>query len=294
MPQPAHLLPLLAIFAAASTVSLAAPKALTAIPNCQIQATSWGDGDSFQVIPPTGEPFTIRLYGADALECKGTDESDARRLRDQRRYFGIAQCGKTTGESIQIAKGFGEQATKEAFRFASAGVTIHTTFADARGDGRFKRFYGFVSNPEGRDLAEHLVSVGLARAFGVNRTTPDGRSHKEYGSHLDDLELRAAAARRGIWSLTDWDALPEERRDYRQEQEEIDETLGRVAIAPGEQVDINAAPRDKLMRLPSVGEITANRIIEHRPYLKAEDLLEVPGIGQGTLKKLLPFVVLTP
>jgi DNA uptake protein ComE-like DNA-binding protein len=37
--------------------------------------------------------------------------------------------------------------------------------------------------------------------------------------------------------------------------------------------------------------VTANRIIESRPYAKLEDLTEVSGIGKQTLQKLAPFLV---
>ena len=45
------------------------------------------------------------------------------------------------------------------------------------------------------------------------------------------------------------------------------------------------------MKLPGVKEVTANRIIEARPFAKLEDLNEVIGIGKQTLLKLEPFLV---
>lgn len=55
-------------------------------------------------------------------------------------------------------------------------------------------------------------------------------------------------------------------------------------------INPNTAARDELMKLPGVGEVTANRIIESRPYSKPEDLLEVSGIGKQTLLQLEPFL----
>ena len=46
------------------------------------------------------------------------------------------------------------------------------------------------------------------------------------------------------------------------------------------------------MLLPGVGEITANHIIEARPYKVPRDLLDVDGIGPKTLEKLQPFIQL--
>jgi DNA uptake protein ComE-like DNA-binding protein len=45
------------------------------------------------------------------------------------------------------------------------------------------------------------------------------------------------------------------------------------------------------MKLPGVGEVTANRIIEARTFSKLEDLDEVDGIGKQTLLRLAPFLV---
>ena len=55
-------------------------------------------------------------------------------------------------------------------------------------------------------------------------------------------------------------------------------------------VDINAADKDALMDLPSVGEVIAERIIAARPFSTVDDLLRVEGIGEGTLDKLRPLV----
>ena len=171
--------------------------------------------------------------------------------------------------------------------------TVTTAFADARGDGRFKRIYAFVETSSGEDLASLLVSRGLARAFGVCRRRSMNISADEYRERLKDLELKAATAEKGIWAFTDWDALPGERRAEREEEEEL--ALARKsAIPPPLSIDPNTANRDLLMQLPGIGEQLANRIIESRasgPYRQANDLLRITGIGTGTLKKLQPFLL---
>ncbi len=48
-------------------------------------------------------------------------------------------------------------------------------------------------------------------------------------------------------------------------------------------IDINSADAALLTSLPGVGEKTAERIIESRPYRSIEDLLNVEGIGEKTL-----------
>lgn len=59
-------------------------------------------------------------------------------------------------------------------------------------------------------------------------------------------------------------------------------------------VDLNRASSDDLQQLPRVGPVTAEKIIAHReqhgPFTSVEQLLEVPGIGEGTLSGLRDLV----
>jgi DNA uptake protein ComE-like DNA-binding protein len=170
--------------------------------------------------------------------------------------------------------------------------TVHTAFADARGDSNYKRVYAFVVTAEGTDLAGDLVSIGLARAFGVYRSTFDERSAEEYRAYMKDLELRAATSKKGIWAKTNWDTLPEERRVQRQEDEELQAAIGNAKVDVGAKIDPNRAPQSDLMKLPGVGEVMAKRIIQARPYSRIEDLRKVSGIGQKTWEKLQPYLVI--
>ncbi len=261
---------------------------------CKLVSTSWADGDSFLIEAPDGKQLTLRLYGADCIEWHVTDESDARRLREQRRYFGISGSPDRPRESIELAKDMGKAAAEETARALAMPFTIHTSFADARGDGKHQRVYAFVTTADGEDLSARLVRLGLARAFGVYREAPDKTPKAEYEEQLNDLELQAARLGKGIWAKTDWKALPDERRLERQDNAELAEATGDTALPEGEKIDPNTAARDELMRLPGVGEKMANRIIEGRDYHKLEDLDRVEGIGPGTLKKLKPHLELKP
>ena len=61
-------------------------------------------------------------------------------------------------------------------------------------------------------------------------------------------------------------------------------------------ININTATALELEALPSVGPSTAKAIVSFRtkngPFSKAEDLLKVPGIGDGKLAAMKPFVAL--
>ncbi len=267
-----------------------AQRPLTKLENCIFVPTPWADGDSFLIKTADGAEHTIRLYGADCVEWHVNDETDARRLREQRRYFGISEMGETAADSIELAKGFGQTAAVRTAQLMSNRFTLYTAFADARGDGKHPRIYGFIRLDDGRDLAGVLVEEGLARAFGVYRASPGGESKDEYQDAMRDLELQAAKRGNGIWRATNWEALPVERRQQRQEDADLRKGLGKPELSEDFMLDPNTAARDDLLKLPGVGEIMANRIIEARPFTKIDDLLDVPGIGPSTLEKLRPHL----
>jgi competence protein ComEA len=63
---------------------------------------------------------------------------------------------------------------------------------------------------------------------------------------------------------------------------------------PAHPVDLNTATRTELLQLPRVGPRTAERILAfrqaHGPFLRAEELMAVKGIGEKTFTRLQPFI----
>jgi competence protein ComEA len=254
---------------------------------CTRVEVEWADGDSFPVKFPDGQTRTVRLYGADCLEMHVQgDESNARRLRDQRRYFGISD--------ISVAKTQGVKAKEETTKLLEKPFTVWTSFADGRGDARYNRIYAFVTTAAGDDLTAALVKLGMARAYGVVRAGPDGKSAEEWRDELKDLELQAAKLGKGAWSFTDWEKLPGARKEARAEEAEISVAQNGKRTDNTKPLDPNKAARDELMTLPMIGEKTAAAIIEGRPYKAIEELSRVQGIGPKTLEKLKPFLEIGP
>jgi competence ComEA-like helix-hairpin-helix protein len=63
--------------------------------------------------------------------------------------------------------------------------------------------------------------------------------------------------------------------------------------APARPVNLNAAPKGELTKLPGVGEKTAEAIIERRthiPFRRIEDIMEVKGIGEKKFEKMKPYL----
>jgi competence protein ComEA len=60
------------------------------------------------------------------------------------------------------------------------------------------------------------------------------------------------------------------------------------------KINVNTANSKELQRLPEVGKVTAERIIEYRttvkPFAAPEDLLKVKGIGAKTLDKIRDLI----
>ena len=64
------------------------------------------------------------------------------------------------------------------------------------------------------------------------------------------------------------------------------------------RVDINAAGVEELTKLPGIGQQVAKRIVayreEHGPFEKAEDLMNVRGIGEKSFLKLQSRITVGP
>ena len=100
------------------------------------------DGDSF-LVEANGKSFRVRLYFVDCPEISTNTKSDARRVREQTRYFGVS-------EATRIIH-FGNEAKSFVDRILGEPFTVHTAFASALGRSSKGRVYGFITTADGNE-----------------------------------------------------------------------------------------------------------------------------------------------
>ncbi|MHC1736998.1 MAG: ComEA family DNA-binding protein [Ignavibacteriaceae bacterium] len=70
----------------------------------------------------------------------------------------------------------------------------------------------------------------------------------------------------------------------------------KVTIKTGEKVNINTAGKNELMKLPGIGEKTADKIIDFRKqngkFSRAEELMDVKGIGIKKFEKIKELIII--
>lgn len=260
----------------------APPSALVRLTNARLLEDPVNDGDSFLVA--AGETkIHVRLYFVDCPELSAGSKSDAQRVREQTRYFGLNDASHTLGFS-KAAKAFTQKALAEPF-------TVHTAYATAPGRSSRSRTYAFVTTSRGEDLAELLVLNGLARSKGLGRKTPSDVSRDETMEFLKDLESGAMLQRLGIWEKSDAKRLVELRAEQRKEDAELVRLWkeARGEQVPPKPMDVNTASLEELQAIKGIGPVLAERIIAGRPYKSVEDLTKIRGIGAKTLESFRPY-----
>ena len=76
---------------------------------------------------------------------------------------------------------------------------------------------------------------------------------------------------------------------------EIDSLMGSNQALTQQQININNATVNELVKLPQVGPVLAKRIFEYRKesgeFKNISELTKVRGIGKKKLEKIKPFII---
>lgn len=68
------------------------------------------------------------------------------------------------------------------------------------------------------------------------------------------------------------------------------------SVKSGEKVNINTAGKNELMKLPGIGEKTADKIIDFRKqngkFRREEDIMDVKGIGIKKFEKIRELIII--
>ena len=248
---------------------------------CRLVSTPINDGDSFKV-QHKDQTFIVRLYFVD---CPETYDNYMARVRDQARYFSIA-------EADVIAAG--KLATAFTKKFLRGEFTVVTRWTDARG-GKEPRFFALVRKND-QILSSELIRNGFARIYGMptKGNRPDGVSPRAYLRELKQYERAAQASMIGIWGdatrslqlagLNQLDANVEATSSSKKLK--VNTTAAATIGRRTSKLILNTAGAAELETLPGIGPALASDIIAARPIAAIDDLLEIPGI---TLSKIDVF-----
>jgi hypothetical protein len=195
------------------------------------------------------------------------------------------------------------------------------------GRSKLPRHYAFVFPGGSRqDLGTLLTEAGLARSFGQKARNDIGLDR----AHYDRMEAKARREGMGVFGgrrpvlareepdhrrnsfastpnvqqvspppPTPVDLSPGFSDMLIENLKVSNEALLRAvagdepnatASFSGAKININTASRGELESLPGIGDVTARRIVENRPYSGIEDLRRVPRVGETAIKRLAPLV----
>ena len=112
---------------------------LKAFTGVRYVANPSNDGDSFAV-SAGGKEYIVRLYFVDSPESSADSDTDARRVREQLRYFGLPGPAETVGLGQEAGK-----FTEKALFWQGRGEGVDRPVAQARCADLYEGWVGATS-----------------------------------------------------------------------------------------------------------------------------------------------------
>jgi competence protein ComEA len=144
------------------------------------------------------------------------------------------------------------------------------------------------------------IILGLERSR--NQPVEIILSQTELPEQNGELYIGGAVANSGIYLWQEGDTLQallsaagvEPDADLSHIEIRVPKAGGTASL---QKIDINRAEPWLLEALPSIGEVTAQAIVNYRtengPFQRIEDLLKVKGIGEGTFDKIKDYITVS-
>lgn len=139
----------------------------------------------------------------------------------------------------------------------------------------------------------YFLVISFVIGWGVKIFYTDRQQPQMFNYSTNDSLFRAQSA--GIPGL---DSADEHFRDSLQPADyQVSKKYMLESLAPG-SIHLNDATKEQLLRLPGVGDSTADAILHYRrekgPFGSVDDLIHIKGIGPKKFKKMQPYLTVAP